>query len=248
MALDGHKRPHRHQVQKNNQPLKLITQRPLDDGSKPTLSTPGIGENDVGSMNHDLHPNPENSIDPRSSRHESRHTNLGSAMVQEDAERVSANTNAHPEEHEAALNRIILTSRLSRVPNFSPWLLAACSIALTSFTVYYGWNASFSSSPSARFLWNQPDNTIFTVNVLSYLATILVSTLVTATCDQLRWTKCCAEQGMPFLTFLALSSATPVSGLLHLLLSPLPPLVSLLRSMGPRLWSLQRYNLLLSIF
>jgi hypothetical protein len=223
-----------------SQPLTLnIAEGPSGDMSKSTFSTPGIRGN---GMSDDRDPNPENAND------ESQH-NLGLGRVQGDAEPLPAE-NARPEEQEreTALNTVTLSSRLSRVPNFSPWLLAACSIAVTSFTVYYGWNASFSSTPSAHFLWNRPDNTIFTVNLLSYLATILVGTLVTATCDQLRWTKCCAKEGMPFLKFLALSSATPVSGLLHLLLSPLPPVFSLLRSMGPRLWSLQRYNPLLFIF
>jgi hypothetical protein len=146
MALDGRKRPltaasspHQYIGLGTSQPPNLvIAESPSGDATKPTFSIPRVGGNGIGSMNH---PNPEITNVPR---WESRHA----GMVQGDAEPVPTTDNARPEEQEgeAALNRIVLTSRLSRTPKFSPWLLATCSIAVTSFTVYYGRNASFSST------------------------------------------------------------------------------------------------------
>jgi hypothetical protein len=145
------------------------------------------------------------------------------------------------------LPEIILTSRLTSLPSFSTWTMMALSVTVTSFTVYYSWNASFTSHPSSVFLWNQPDNTIFSINLLSYLSTVLVTKLINITCDQVRWAKSCNVKGLSFLSFLALSPATSANGLLHLLISPVPRLglrfgsLTLERIMH-RLWSFQRYS------
>jgi hypothetical protein len=125
------------------------------------------------------------------------------------------------------------------MPDFVLYTLVMFSILCTSFTVYYIWNSSFSKMPSAHFIWDQPDKTIFTINILSYFATILINNLIFATCDQFRWKNSCCEDGMPFLSFLALSSGTSLTGLIHLLLNPFSKLS--LRSIGYRWWVIQRY-------
>jgi hypothetical protein len=136
---------------------------------------------------------------------------------------------------------LTLTSQWTSLPNFPVWILLGLSMLITSITVYYCWNASLASSPSARFLWNQPETTVFTINLLSYISTVLVSNLVSYTGDQLRWAKSCREEGFSFLSFLALSSATSVAGLVHLLFSPRPSVNSSKAKIKPRWWSLQRY-------
>ena len=145
-----------------------------------------------------------------------------------------------PRGTDVPIPRITLSSQMTNTPNISVLLLAVGSILLTCFTIYYGWNASLSSD--VQFLWDRPDYTIFTANLLSYLATLILTNLVTSTCDQLRWKKSCTENGMPFLSFLALSPGTSVLGLIHLLFSPWPRPVF---SSGHRIWSLQRYPLLI---
>ena len=148
-----------------------------------------------------------------------------------------------PQRTDVPFPRITLSSQMTNTPNLSVLLLAVGSILLTCFAIYYGWNASLSSD--VRFLWDRPDYTIFTVNLLSYVATLLLTNLITSTCDQLRWKKSCTENGMPFLSFLALSPGTSVLGLIHLLFSPWPRPVLSFRSSGHRIWSLQRYPLLI---
>lgn len=135
-------------------------------------------------------------------------------------------------------DKITLVSRLSLLPD--PWsiLLLASSASVTAFTVYYVWNASFNKIPSGRMLWASPEKTIFTVNFLSYLATVLVSGLVSDAYDQFRWIKGRRDKGIDFLSFLALSPSISVPGLCHLMLSPVPRINS--KNFGHRLWSLQR--------
>lgn len=141
------------------------------------------------------------------------------------------------------LPEITLISQFTLIPNFSVLTVMALSITVTSFTVYYSWNASFTSNPSSTFLWNQPDNTIFSINLLSYISTVLVTKLIDATCDQMRWAKSSKTRGMKVLSFLALSPATSVTGLIHLLFSPVPRVAApIIESIGHRLWSFQRYT------
>lgn len=133
---------------------------------------------------------------------------------------------------------ITLHSTLTLVPDFMIWVLAVIATSVTSFAVYFGWNGSISSTPATVFLWDTPDNPIFAISVLSFLATVFVGHLITMTCDAVRWTKACREQGMYFLSFLAMSSSTSIVGLLHLLFSPTVEFD--LRSVRHRWWAFQR--------
>lgn len=174
-------------------------------------------------------------------RHDSQPEPSNSGVGQRTMEAVCAPCRAPGAiQGDTAPYRITLASRLTTTPNISILLLMAGSMAITSFIVYYRWNTSFSSNPSARFRWDQPDNIIFTVSLLSHFTVILLSNLITAACDKLRWIKCCTKEGMPFLSFLALSHGTPISGLIQLLFSPVPRLSSFW-SLGHRFWALQRY-------
>ena len=159
-------------------------------------------------------------------------------------ERVSLTFN-EPPEVEGGLARlipeVILDSQVTLIPDFWTMTLVVISISVTGFTVYYSWNASIALNPSQHFLWFQPNVTVFTVNILSYIATVFVKALIDATCDHIRWRQSSREKGMSVLSFLALSSATSLWGLVHLLFSPVPRIQSTSQSMSHRLWSLQRY-------
>jgi hypothetical protein len=141
----------------------------------------------------------------------------------------------------ARLPAIPLTLRAKSTPNVFVWILLTVTTVWTSFAVYYVWNAGVSSNPSPKFLWERPDYTIFTVGLLSFISTLLINKLISETCEELKWKKCYKQKGMPFLSFLALSSATPFEGLVHLLFSPFPRVsFQSLRSIQHRIWSLQR--------
>lgn len=128
---------------------------------------------------------------------------------------------------------------MTSVPIVSSIILIGSTL-LAAFTVYYIWNSAFDVIPYVRLLWSSPERTIFTINLLSYCVTMVISSLVSDTFDQLRWIKSCTKNGIDFLSFLALSPAISVPGLCHLVLSPTVPLLNS-KFLNHRLWSLQLY-------
>jgi hypothetical protein len=135
---------------------------------------------------------------------------------------------------------VVSMSELTLIPDFWTWGLVATAITTNSFSVYYAWNAAFHAIASKTFLWMQADTTVFTINILLYIATVMVKQVINTTCDQIRWSRGCQTRGMSFLSFLALSSATPIWGLVHLLFSPIPYLSSFTaHGLVHRAWSFQ---------
>ena len=243
-------------------PRGLMTQsiegaEPAEIISKPSRVTTGapLPSSTIAKDDDEIEPSPAHShprqIDkshtgPSSTSNTSNHQTPHIAQVMPELESNAEDSDGLPEtlgQQSPPVPEIALTSDFTLLPNFSAWSLIAVSTTVTVFTFYYGWNASFSSTPSAKFLWNQPNNTVFTLNLLSYIATVLVSNLINIICDQLRWSKCCRGKGIPFLSFLALSSGTTFLGLVHFLFSPVP---SNGRRLEHRWWSLQRYSISLS--
>lgn len=141
---------------------------------------------------------------------------------------------------------VSLASRFTRLPNLTISVYFAAAISVTSFSIYYAWNASLRLNPSQRFLFGDPDNTILAINLLSYLSTILVNSLTNLAFDQLRWTLC-YSQGLTFLNFLSLSPATGIVGLVHLIFSPVPRPSRNIDSFRHRIWSLERLVLMLCL-
>jgi hypothetical protein len=138
---------------------------------------------------------------------------------------------------------VVLRSKLTWIPDFWTWGMVATAISTTSFSVYYAWNAAFRQIPSRQFYGCKQIPPFFTINILSYIATVMFKQLIDTTCDQIRWSRGCQKGGISFLSFLALSSATTTSGLIHLLLSPIPRLSSFTtHNLVHRVWSFQRYD------
>jgi len=134
---------------------------------------------------------------------------------------------------------IELISRFTRIPSFSVWSHLASATVVASFTIYYAWNACFRINPRDTFLFNNPDNTIFTINLLSFMSTLLVKELIYISLDQLRWILC-SRRRLTVLEFLALSPATGTIGLVQLLASPVPHPLRHKNTIRHRLWSLER--------
>lgn len=88
-------------------------------------------------------------------------------------------------EADPPLPEVVVGSQLTVIPDLWTWRLVGIAITVTSFKVCYAWNASFALNTSEKFLWLQSDTTIFMIS-LSYVATVLVSALITATCGQIR--------------------------------------------------------------
>lgn len=55
-----------------------------------------------------------------------------------------------------------------------------------------------------KILWNNPQTTIFTVGLLSYLTVSLLDGLITESCNMLKWCLCARPEGVNLLTFTTL--------------------------------------------
>ena len=97
--------------------------------------------------------------------------------------------------------------------------LAIVSTAVTSYSVYYTFNASLSSDPLLHLLWYSPNTTVFTLNLLAQLSTILLVEFTNTICEDLRWSTAGCKKGISMLSFLALGIATSPLGFVSLSLS-----------------------------
>jgi len=92
-------------------------------------------------------------------------------------ERVSLTFSELPEVEEGlapVISEVVQDSQVTLMPDFWTLTLVVISISVTGFTVYYFWNASIALNSSQHFLWFQPDFTVFTINILSYITTVFV--------------------------------------------------------------------------
>ena len=119
----------------------------------------------------------------------------------------------------AVPSRIELKSNQRFHRNYSSWILAALSVTVNVSTVIYAWNASLSSSPLRRIMWNDPQKTIFTINLLSQVTVLLLSALSITACDNMRWRLCSRSTGMSLLSFIALAGSSSLHGLVQILFS-----------------------------
>ena len=91
-----------------------------------------------------------------------------------------------------------------------------------SFTIWYGWNGLFPNTPSPKFLWDKPNNSIFVIGMLSYVSTLFINNLARATYNRFRWVSASHEEGIGALDWLACSPSTSISSLIHLVVSRFP--------------------------
>lgn len=115
---------------------------------------------------------------------------------------------------------IQLETDLPLTRNYSAWTLAAITTILAIFTLLYAWDASIPVIRLTGLLWSDPQKTIFTINLSSYIVVLFLDSLVGAACDNLRWALCCKNRvGAGMLDFLALAGSTTTFGLVQLLFS-----------------------------
>lgn len=112
---------------------------------------------------------------------------------------------------------LILQSRWNSTRAFYySGFLVALSTAVTSWSVFYAYNASISSSPFVLLLWNSSDTPIFTINLLTQISTLLLTELTYEVCEILRWSRASGRGGLSLLSFLALGRSTPPAALFSL--------------------------------
>jgi hypothetical protein len=114
---------------------------------------------------------------------------------------------------------------------------ASVSMGLASIVVIFGviyW-AEVLPAKLQQILWNNPQTTIFTVGLLSYVTVSLLDALITDCCNSLRWFLCSRKEGISLLTFTTLGNVGPLQ-ILWLLVTSRPKFT---RSQS--FWGCQRY-------
>jgi hypothetical protein len=104
---------------------------------------------------------------------------------------------------------------------FLTTVLTGIAAVFTSvFSVYYSYTVLVSESAVPPALDLSPGQTVLVVNVLSHVVAFLCWNLVSDSAEALRWALACGEDGILLTSFLALSRATPLSGVAYLCLVP----------------------------
>jgi hypothetical protein len=123
-------------------------------------------------------------------------------------------------------------------------LLVACLSGICIFfTVFFAFNCSLDRPLSQKFTFQKPERSILVLNILSQLSMFLLAELTIGVFDMIRWAQASSESGLPALTFIILSSATSITGVLYLLLASVPGISKLsdAANKGLRVWGSQRY-------
>jgi hypothetical protein len=165
-----------------------------------------------------------------------------SARSTQDAARVpflklSQVDTTHDTNRSSTIEAPLLTSSLSEgfviQPKYKQYFIDVLLLVITFFVVVGTIALAFQSSsfqPSSPF--STPEKTIRALNIGSIFSVLLTGELLTTTCDKLRWALAATDSGLGIASFLALSRATGLTGVLNLVFAD--------QNVGHRKWCGQR--------
>ncbi|KAH0559350.1 hypothetical protein GP486_004138 [Trichoglossum hirsutum] len=111
------------------------------------------------------------------------------------------------------------------------WVSALGTLLLSVFATFYAWSVLVSVDPALAPLQSlSPGKTVWVVNILSQATAFSILELLNVVFEALRWTLASGISGVQITTFLALSRATPLLGVVSLCLV----------KGAHRLWCIQR--------
>lgn len=120
-------------------------------------------------------------------------------------------------------------------------LIVACvTAACLAFTVFFAYNSSMEHPVSTTLIFQNPERSILALNVLSQITIFCLAELTTSVLEATRWAFACGASGASALTFLSLSRATSLIGVLCLLMGNGSTPYKVEKD-GHRLWGGQRY-------
>ena len=124
--------------------------------------------------------------------------------------------------------------------------LALLSAVCLCITVFFAYNCSLPTPISSKLLFKRPGTSILVLNVLSQVTMFCLAELALCVLGVLRWAFVSHPYGTPAYTFLALSRATNVAGVLYMILGRGPRPGRFQRD-GHRVWGIQRSDLALLV-
>jgi hypothetical protein len=118
--------------------------------------------------------------------------------------------------------------------------LTCLTTGCLAFTFFFACNISAEQPVATNLIFDQPNNSVLALNILSQISMFLLYELTTALLEAIRWTITCTESGSSAFTFLILSRATNIIGVFSLLMSK-GTTPGTIQKDGHRLWGIQRY-------
>jgi hypothetical protein len=118
-------------------------------------------------------------------------------------------------------------------------LIAVITSLLLGATIFFAYNCSLAQpvAPSLRF--TVPERNVFVLTLLTQLTIFSLAELTSTVLDLVRWAFSCGASGVSAFTFLALSRATNILGVLYLVLGTARSSRGF-GTTGHRLWGCQR--------
>jgi hypothetical protein len=96
------------------------------------------------------------------------------------------------------------------------WILAAMAISTSAFSVFYSYRVLVDEAALPPSLVLPPGATVLVINVMSHVVAYLCWRLFSDTIEALRWALASRPEGILLTSFLAMSRATPIMGVLYL--------------------------------
>jgi hypothetical protein len=118
-------------------------------------------------------------------------------------------------------------------------LMAILTTIILGATIFFAFNCSLAQPVSPALRFDLPERNVFVLTLLTQLTIFSLAELTSTVLDLVRWAFSCSAQGVPAFTFLALSRATNVLGVLYLVLGKAQSSRGFQAS-GHRLWGCQR--------
>jgi hypothetical protein len=98
-------------------------------------------------------------------------------------------------------------------------ILATLTAGCMAFTIFFAYNSSLEVPISSKLIFNPPEKSILVLNIASQITIFCLAELTICVLDAVRWAFASSVAGASAYTFLALSRATNVIGVICLLLS-----------------------------
>jgi len=118
-------------------------------------------------------------------------------------------------------------------------LMAIITSFILAATIFFAYNCSLAQPVAPALRFALPERNVFVLSLLTQLAMFSLAELTSTVLDLVRWAFSCSARGIPAFTFLALSRATNLLGVLYLVLGRTPG-TSGFQTNGHRLWGCQR--------
>lgn len=118
--------------------------------------------------------------------------------------------------------------------------LALFAVASLAVTIFFAYNCSLPQPLSSKLMFQNPSRSILVLNFLSQITMFCLTELAFCVLSVLGWAFASHPSGTPAYTFLALSRATSLAGVLYLITGK-GPKPGRLQLDGHRVWGIQRY-------